>query len=82
MVRQPDVPDQDTVVVPVSCVQPGMVRMLYRIPARGLFGYRSEFMTDTRGNGIMHHRFLEYGPWAGPLAGIVYGKRTSKAAPH
>ena len=47
----------------------GMVRILYKIPARGLFGYRSEFMTSTRGTGIMHHRFLEYGPWAGALAG-------------
>jgi len=46
----------------------GLVRLLYRIPARGLFGYRSEFLTDTRGTGIMHHRFLEYGAWAGPLA--------------
>jgi len=46
----------------------GLVRVLYRIPARGLFGYRSEFLTDTRGTGIMHHRFLEYGAWAGTLA--------------
>jgi GTP-binding protein len=46
----------------------GLVRVLYRIPARGLFGYRSEFLTDTRGTGIMHHRFLEYGDWAGALA--------------
>ncbi|HEY8795811.1 MAG TPA: GTP-binding protein, partial [Gemmatimonadaceae bacterium] len=46
----------------------GLVRLLYRIPARGLFGYRSEFLTDTRGTGIIHHRFLEYGSWAGPLA--------------
>jgi GTP-binding protein len=46
----------------------GLVRLLYRIPARGLFGYRSEFLTDTRGTGIIHHRFLEYGPWAGALA--------------
>jgi GTP-binding protein len=46
----------------------GLVRVLYRIPARGLFGYRSEFLTDTRGTGIMHHRFLEYGAWAGALA--------------
>ncbi|MEO8633940.1 MAG: translational GTPase TypA [Gemmatimonadales bacterium] len=51
----------------------GMVRMLFRIPARGLFGYRSEFLTDTRGTGILHHRFLEYGPWAGPLAGRKNG---------
>ncbi|MEO6525325.1 MAG: translational GTPase TypA [Gemmatimonadaceae bacterium] len=46
----------------------GLTRVLYRIPARGLFGYRSEFLTDTRGTGIMHHRFLEYGAWAGNLA--------------
>ena len=51
----------------------GMVRLTFKIPARGLFGYRSEFMTDTRGTGIMHHRFLEYGPWAGPLAGRKRG---------
>ncbi|MBA3889631.1 MAG: translational GTPase TypA [Gemmatimonadaceae bacterium] len=55
----------------------GMVRLLYRIPARGLFGYRSEFLTDTRGTGIMHHRFLEYGPWAGPLAGRMRGSMVS-----
>jgi len=55
----------------------GLVRLLYRIPARGLFGYRSEFLTDTRGNGIMHHRFLEYGPWAGPLAGRKRGTLVS-----
>ncbi len=47
----------------------GLVRLVYRIPARGLFGYRSEFLTDTRGTGILHHRFLEYGKWAGPLSG-------------
>jgi GTP-binding protein len=51
----------------------GMVRMTFRIPARGLFGYRSEFLTDTRGTGVMHHRFMDYGPWAGPLAGRKNG---------
>jgi len=55
----------------------GLVRLLYRIPARGLFGYRSEFLTDTRGTGIMHHRFLDYGPWAGPLAGRMRGSLVS-----
>jgi GTP-binding protein len=49
------------------------VRMNFRIPARGLFGYRSEFLTDTRGTGTIHHRFLDYGPWAGPLAGRKNG---------
>ncbi len=51
----------------------GMVRLLYKIPARGLFGYRSEFLTDTRGTGIIHHRFLEYGAWAGALEGRSRG---------
>jgi GTP-binding protein len=51
----------------------GVVRLTFRIPARGLFGYRSEFLTDTRGTGTMHHRFLDYGPWAGPLAGRKRG---------
>jgi GTP-binding protein len=55
----------------------GTVRMAFRIPARGLFGYRSEFLTDTRGYGVMHHRFLEYGPWAGPLAGRSRGVMVS-----
>jgi GTP-binding protein len=51
----------------------GMVRLTFRIPARGLFGYRSEFLTDTRGTGLMNHRFLEYGQWAGPLSGRKRG---------
>ncbi|RMH15198.1 MAG: translational GTPase TypA [Gemmatimonadetes bacterium] len=51
----------------------GAVRVRFRIPARGLFGYRSEFLTDTRGEGTLHHQFLEYGPWAGPLAGRKRG---------
>jgi GTP-binding protein len=55
----------------------GMVRLRYRIPARGLFGYRSEFLTDTRGTGIMHHRFLEYGAWVGPLSGRTRGTLVS-----
>ena len=51
----------------------GLVRLLDRVPARGLFGFRSEFLTDTRGTGLMHHRFLEYGTWAGPLLGRSRG---------
>jgi len=47
----------------------GPTRLAFRIPARGLFGYRSEFLTDTRGEGTLHHVFLEYGPWAGPISG-------------
>ena len=51
----------------------GPVRLRFRVPARGLFGYRSEFMTDTRGEGTLHHRFLEYGPHVGPLVGRKKG---------
>jgi GTP-binding protein len=51
----------------------GMVRLTFKAPARGLFGYRSEFLTDTRGTGTLHHRFLDYGPWAGPLSGRKRG---------
>jgi len=43
----------------------GTVRMTFRIPSRGLFGYRSDFLTDTRGTGLLNHRFTAYGPWAG-----------------
>ncbi|HEX8391269.1 MAG TPA: translational GTPase TypA [Longimicrobium sp.] len=46
----------------------GLVRLVYRMPARGLFGYRSEFLTDTRGEGILHHQFMEYGPYVGALS--------------
>ncbi len=55
----------------------GTVRMRFRIPARGLFGYRSDFLTDTRGTGTMHHRFLDYGPWAGPISGRSRGVMVS-----
>lgn len=45
----------------------GYVRLEYKIPARGLIGYRSEFLTDTRGNGIMNHTFNGYEPWKGEI---------------
>ena len=41
---------------------PGRVRLEYRIPARGLIGYRSQFMTDTRGTGVLYTQVAEYGP--------------------
>jgi GTP-binding protein len=46
----------------------GLVRLIYKAPARALFGYRSEFLTDTRGEGQLHHRFMEYGPYVGNLS--------------
>ncbi len=39
------------------------VKMEFLIPARGLIGFRSEFLTDTKGDGVMHHLFDSYGPW-------------------
>ena len=51
----------------------GRVRMRFKVPARGLFGFRSEFLTDTRGEGTLHHRFLEYGKWVGALGGRTRG---------
>ena len=48
-------------------------RLRFKIPARGLFGYRSEFMTDTRGEGILHHTFQDWDSWAGPLKGRTRG---------
>ena len=46
----------------------GTTRMSFNIPARGLIGYRNEFMTDTKGNGIMNHIFSGYREWAGDIA--------------
>ncbi len=45
----------------------GQVRLRFRVPSRGLAGYRSAFLTDTRGRGTLHRQFAEYGSWAGPL---------------
>ena len=51
----------------------GRVRLELRIPTRGLIGYRSEFLTDTRGTGIMHQIFDGYIPWQGPIPGRLNG---------
>src|SRR5262249_38805080 len=45
----------------------GWVRMEYVVPARGLIGFRTEFMTETRGTGMLHHVFAGYEPWQGDL---------------
>ena len=45
----------------------GWVRLEYLVPARGLIGFRTEFLTETRGTGIMHHVFDRWEPWAGEL---------------
>ena len=45
----------------------GWVRMDYLVPARGLIGFRTEFLTETRGTGLLHHVFDKYEPWFGEL---------------
>jgi len=45
----------------------GWVRLDYKVPARGLVGFRTEFMTETRGTGILHHVFDGWAPWLGEL---------------
>jgi GTP-binding protein len=58
----------------------GWVRVEYVIPARGLIGFRTEFLTETRGTGIMNHVFEGYEPWAGEiktrLSGSLVADRT------
>ncbi len=46
----------------------GRVRLEFRIPSRGLIGFRSQFLTDTRGTGLLNHMFDGYEPWHGPMS--------------
>jgi GTP-binding protein len=61
----------------------GWVRMEYRVPARGLIGFRTTFLTETRGTGMAHHVFDGYEPWKGELrnrtTGSLVADRTGKA---
>jgi GTP-binding protein len=63
----------------------GWVRMDYLVPARGLIGFRTEFLTETRGTGLMHHVFDRYEPWAGELrtrpSGALVADRTGTVTP-
>jgi GTP-binding protein len=51
----------------------GRVRLEFRIPARGLIGFRSQFMTDTKGTGIMNHIFAAWEPWHGAIPARMTG---------
>ena len=51
----------------------GRIRLEFRIPTRGLIGFRSQFLTDTRGTGIMNHLFEGWEPWHGAIAGRPTG---------
>ncbi len=58
----------------------GRVRLEFRIPARGLIGFRSQFLTDTKGTGIMNHIFAGWEPWAGPIPARATGVLVSDRA--
>jgi GTP-binding protein len=62
----------------------GWVRMEYRVPARGLIGFRTEFLTETRGTGVLHHVFDGWEPWFGDLrtrpTGALVSDRNGTAA--
>ena len=63
----------------------GWVRMDYLVPARGLIGFRTEFLTETRGTGLLHHVFDRWEPWAGdlrtrPTGALVADRRGVAAA--
>jgi GTP-binding protein len=51
----------------------GWIRMEFLVPSRGLIGFRTEFLTETRGTGIAHHVFEGYEPWFGPIATRLTG---------
>ncbi|HTU73544.1 MAG TPA: translational GTPase TypA [Trebonia sp.] len=51
----------------------GWVRLVFLVPSRGLIGFRTQFLTETRGTGIAHHVFESYEPWAGALRGRATG---------
>jgi GTP-binding protein len=61
----------------------GRVRLEYRIPARGLIGYRSEFLTDTKGTGLLNHLFDGWEPWQGEIphrgTGALVSDRSGRA---
>jgi len=58
----------------------GRVRMEFRIPARGLIGFRSQFLTETKGTGIMNHLFAGWEPWHGPIPSRETGGLVSDRA--
>jgi len=64
----------------------GKTRVVFHAPSRGLIGYHGEFLTDTRGTGVMHRLFHGYAPWKGPIAGrrtgVLISTGAGKAVPY
>jgi GTP-binding protein len=63
----------------------GRVKMDFLVPSRGLIGFRTEFLTETKGTGIMNHLFEEFGPWQGDIpqrtTGALIADRSGRATP-
>ncbi len=66
-------------LVSVHATGTGLVRLEFTISTRGLIGYRSDFLTETRGLGVMSSRFVGYGPWRGDLPARNRGSLVSQA---
>ncbi len=70
----------------MGSVGSGRARLEFAVPSRGLIGYRSIFLTDTRGTGVMNRLFTGYAPWAGPIphrtSGALIADRTGKVTGH
>ena len=64
----------------------GWCRMEWLVPARGLIGFRTEFLTETRGTGVLHHVFEDWEPWAGDIrmrpTGSIIADRVGVATPY
>jgi GTP-binding protein len=58
----------------------GWVRLAFLVPSRGLIGFRTQFLTETRGTGIAHHVFEGYEPWAGEIRGRATGSLVADRA--
>jgi GTP-binding protein len=58
----------------------GKTRLVFSAPSRGLIGYHGEFLSDTRGTGVMNRLFEKYGPWKGPISGRLNGVLISNAS--
>jgi GTP-binding protein len=66
-------------ITSVHATGTGIVRLEFEIPTRGLIGYRSDFLTETRGLGVMSSRFVNYAGWRGDLPGRDRGSLVSQA---
>ena len=64
----------------------GIVTLEFKVPSRGMIGFRSEFLTDTKGLGILNSLFDSYAPWFGPIpqrtSGVIVADRPGKLTPY